>query len=657
MMKKRLKFFLLLCSSLLGISSVEEVLAADATDCSLGTVLFREDFGGNNVSDPLYTENSLESGLTTLIHQPNFPLATSSFRDYHSADDGCYDIRKRGFERLSNGAHYSGWYWDFDDHTSEGDDTRGYFMQVDMASSATIFYSVQMDGLCENSNLYLSMWGHPVNESSNTKLTLKVLSTEDGSLLASEDVVISCSLNAWQQVGFQFTVPAGETSVIYQIFSEGGNSGNDFALDDIEVRLCNQPATVTGAPADTLCEGNCSPVLIRASYDNTDGAYVEPLVYTWYKNTKKDYTSNGWVEYQQGYVLSFPTPTVEDSGFYRVVISSSGTSASFNKCSSASDIIPVIVSKCKAAVACEPKDSTFEVYVCEGNVYQDFEGKIYSQTGVYTNTLKTVEGCDSVVTMKFTVLKPDTSYVTDEVSYETTTYNKQGFVMTDLAVGHNSSMLRLTNIHGCDSIVFLDLVRKEPEQPACVPYVINYEQEICKGETYHFEGSELGVTKLYTWTYKKSDGCDSIIHLQLTVVDPDLTILRDEAYLGDAYSKNGFQVDSLDSLGVVQFDLHLSNTTGCDSTVVLYLTVKEKPETLFIPTSFTPHTNDGMNDTFMPGYEVYIYDRYGNMMVHSENGWDGTYKNEVATSGVYVYALKKKDGDYVKGTIEIVKSK
>ena len=108
MMKKRLKFFLLLCSILLGIFSVEEVLAADATDCSLGTVLFREDFGGNNVSDPLYTENSLESGLTTLIHQPNFPLATSSFRDYHSADDGCYDIRKRGFERLSNGAHYSG---------------------------------------------------------------------------------------------------------------------------------------------------------------------------------------------------------------------------------------------------------------------------------------------------------------------------------------------------------------------------------------------------------------------------------------------------------------------------------------------------------------------------------------------------------------------
>ncbi len=81
---------------------------------------------------------------------------------------------------------------------------------------------------------------------------------------------------------------------------------------------------------------------------------------------------------------------------------------------------------------------------------------------------------------------------------------------------------------------------------------------------------------------------------------------------------------------------------------------------LEIPTAFTPHSNDGMNDIFMEGYEVYIYDRYGDVITHSNNGWDGTYKGKTATPGVYVYVLIDKKGNSertIKGTIEIVKAK
>lgn len=83
-------------------------------------------------------------------------------------------------------------------------------------------------------------------------------------------------------------------------------------------------------------------------------------------------------------------------------------------------------------------------------------------------------------------------------------------------------------------------------------------------------------------------------------------------------------------------------------------------EELEIPTAFTPHSNDGMNDIFMEGYEVYIYDRYGDVITHSNNGWDGTYKGKTATPGVYVYVLIDKKGNSertIKGTIEIVKAK
>lgn len=76
-----------------------------------------------------------------------------------------------------------------------------------------------------------------------------------------------------------------------------------------------------------------------------------------------------------------------------------------------------------------------------------------------------------------------------------------------------------------------------------------------------------------------------------------------------------------------------------------------------IPSAFTPYTQDGKNDVFLPDYELYIYDRYGNLITHSLSGWDGTYKGEMADPGVYIYVLLNPDGDNRKGTIELFKVK
>ncbi len=76
-----------------------------------------------------------------------------------------------------------------------------------------------------------------------------------------------------------------------------------------------------------------------------------------------------------------------------------------------------------------------------------------------------------------------------------------------------------------------------------------------------------------------------------------------------------------------------------------------------IPTVFTPYDRDGMNDDFMPGYKVFIYDRYGDLICHSENGWDGTYRGKTADAGVYIYVVTMKDDRVEKGTIEIIRLK
>jgi gliding motility-associated-like protein len=74
-----------------------------------------------------------------------------------------------------------------------------------------------------------------------------------------------------------------------------------------------------------------------------------------------------------------------------------------------------------------------------------------------------------------------------------------------------------------------------------------------------------------------------------------------------------------------------------------------------VPTAFTPQNQNGVNDVFMKGYEIYIYDRYGLLVCHSNDGWDGTYRGEIADAGVYIYKLIFKSGKEKSGTVEIFK--
>ena len=74
----------------------------------------------------------------------------------------------------------------------------------------------------------------------------------------------------------------------------------------------------------------------------------------------------------------------------------------------------------------------------------------------------------------------------------------------------------------------------------------------------------------------------------------------------------------------------------------------------FIPTAITPHNSKGMNDVFMPGYSVIIFNRYGNKVFEGEDGWDGTIRGELADPTVYYYILTMKDGSKRQGTIEVV---
>ena len=74
-----------------------------------------------------------------------------------------------------------------------------------------------------------------------------------------------------------------------------------------------------------------------------------------------------------------------------------------------------------------------------------------------------------------------------------------------------------------------------------------------------------------------------------------------------------------------------------------------------VPTAFTPHTKDGLNDVFMKNHHVIIFDRYGQKVFEGNDGWPGTHKGHQADPAVYFYELEMGNGLIVRGTIEVVK--
>ena len=77
------------------------------------------------------------------------------------------------------------------------------------------------------------------------------------------------------------------------------------------------------------------------------------------------------------------------------------------------------------------------------------------------------------------------------------------------------------------------------------------------------------------------------------------------------------------------------------------------------PTVFTPMLVDGFNDDFVMGMQpaiaLKIFDRYGNLVIETADGWDGKYPNgQYAMPGVYYYVATFQNGDTFKGNVELL---
>ncbi|MDR2425187.1 MAG: hypothetical protein LBD59_10775 [Prevotellaceae bacterium] len=310
------------------------------TGCAAtGTLLFKEDFGGNRASDRVKQDVPLSRVQGLTFHNWN---------DLHSFPDNTYAVLK-----TNRGVNWGNWYGVASDHTVPNNPAYGYFMMVNAADRPAQLYEYKTDRLCEGANLYLSAWlaSLCINPKANkASLLFSVEDTLGNTIARYCTGNLPDSENAqWKNYGFPFTVPYGHTAVIVKIYSNTvGRDGNDFILDDIELRLCVPPvACARLATGDTVvCAG--VPVSFSGSYidNNTFG---QNLISRWERNSAgTPFEASSWTTIQ-GTETTSNTGTISsscliaaaaagDTGYYRMVVADAANINSPN-CCAASNII------------------------------------------------------------------------------------------------------------------------------------------------------------------------------------------------------------------------------------------------------------------------------------------------------------------------------
>ena len=307
------------------------------------------------------------------------------------------------------------------------------------------------------------------------------------------------------------------------------------------------------------------------------------------------------------------------------------------------------------------KDSTYVFVkdVCDDALPCEFMGYTFTETETVTNSLVDSYGMDSIVKIIVTV-RANTEETLQVTSCDNTPY-QFGDRMLNVSGLYTDE---LKSIYGCDSIVHLDLSVYSHFDS------IIYDTA-CFNVGFHYADSVYRESGDYDFHYLNQWGCDSLLTIKLTIQgekleacihavpmvvtpnDPDVMLYAcsrhaawNEWHIGDyeveeTRMKYTFPMDS----DQVSITLVAFSPEGCSDTTSV--TIDMDRTILLVPNAFTPSQNN--NAVWAPQshdivtMEVWIYNRHGGLVSHLElgQGWDGRNLNgEPCPQGVYSYRLE-----------------
>jgi gliding motility-associated-like protein len=144
---------------------------------------------------------------------------------------------------------------------------------------------------------------------------------------------------------------------------------------------------------------------------------------------------------------------------------------------------------------------------------------------------------------------------------------------------------------------------------------------------YVWNGSPYTTTGIFTKTMTNVLGDNVPVTLNLTVFAAENVSQSVRIFSGEKFMINGHNYDQAGTY----YDI-LKTVNGCDSIVVTNVSIINVPNTL------TPNS-DGINDVFMKGNHVQIYNRNGILLYEGQDGWNGTYHGVLVSQDTYFYVL------------------
>ncbi len=200
---------------------------------------------------------------------------------------------------------------------------------------------------------------------------------------------------------------------------------------------------------------------------------------------------------------------------------------------------------------------TMEESICEGESFM-FQGETLTTSGIYTYEYPAANGCDSTI-----ILTLDVYSNNPQVTLNETICEGESFMMAGVAYTiAGSYQTTIPTQSGCgDSTIVLNLNVE--------PTATTINANICEGQSYSIGGQSYNLSGTYVQNITTSNGCNTEITLILAV-HPSFEHNEEAAIcFGNSYQ---FGPDLLTAAGNYTHTFAAVNG-GCDSTVHLQLTV------------------------------------------------------------------------------------
>jgi VCBS repeat protein/type IX secretion system substrate protein len=230
--------------------------------------------------------------------------------------------------------------------------------------------------------------------------------------------------------------------------------------------------------------------------------------------------------------------------------------------------------------------------ICQGDsilIYGNYE----NTAGIYYDSLQTINGCDSMLSITLSV---NPVYLSN--TYDTICQGDSIFLYGQYQNVAGTYYDSLQTINGCDSVLSTTLTIDSS-------YLFNQNQSICQGDSMLIYGNYQSVAGTYYDSLQTINGCDSVLSITLSVNPVYLSNTNDTICQGDSVLIYG----NYENTAGVYYDT-LQTIFGCDSVLATTL-------------SLNANFNISQNQSVCQGDSVLIYGNYQSVA--------GTYYDSLQT--------------------------